>query len=303
MISDPNTVINVDPCGSCILIADSLPGLRSYAGKIVKSLTERYVNIVEAEDGQAVVELARAHAPELVIMDVSLTQLNGIKAAAEIWHHKPDTKILFWTQYHREVYVRDLRRIVPVEAVHGYVLKNHTDDKLRYAILSVWLHSNPYTDPDVRQSMLPNPREMLSDHEFETLQDLVLGLTEKAISMRRNISVRGVQCRTAAVYNKLLPNKRGGAGSTASAGAGCFTPPTSTNALRCTLCGCTYASLIGSTGAKQTSVPSMIAHHSSRVFARNFCSKHALMAGHPVRSCRSAGRTPGAMPRRSSRAS
>ena len=220
MISDPNTVINVDPCGSCILIADSLPGLRSYAGKIVKSLTERYVNIVEAEDGQAVVELARAHAPELVIMDVSLTQLNGIKAAAEIWHHKPDTKILFWTQYHREVYVRDLRRIVPVEAVHGYVLKNHTDDKLRYAILSVWLHSNPYTDPDVRQSMLPNPREMLSDHEFETLQDLVLGLTEKAISMRRNISVRGVQCRTAAVYNKLLPNKRGGAGSTASAGAG-----------------------------------------------------------------------------------
>ena len=220
MISDPNTVINVDPCGSCILIADSLPGLRSYAGKIVKSLTERYVNIVEAEDGQAVVELARAHAPELVIMDVSLTQLNGIKAAAEIWHHKPDTKILFWTQYHREVYVRDLRRIVPVEAVHGYVLKNHTDDKLRYAILSVWLHSNPYTDPDVRQSMLPNPREMLSDHEFETLQDLVLGLTEKAISMRRNISVRGVQCRTAAVYNKLLPNKRAGAGSTTSAGAG-----------------------------------------------------------------------------------
>lgn len=215
-----NMEINADPCGACVVIADSLPGLRSYAAKIVKSLTEKYVTVIEAEDGQTVVELAKAHAPELVIMDVSLPLLNGIKAAAEIWHHKPDTKILFWTQYHREVYVRDLRRIVPNEAVHGYVLKNHSDDKLRYAILSVWFHSNPYTDPDVRQSMLPNPREMLSDHEFETLQDLVLGLTEKAISMRRNISVRGVQCRTAAVYNKLLPGKRGGAGSASAGGLG-----------------------------------------------------------------------------------
>src|SRR5262249_31065662 len=120
-----NVEINVDPCGACILIADSLPGLRSYAANIVKGVTERYLHIVDAEDGEAVMQLAKAHAPELVILDGSLPRLNGIKAAAEIWQQKPDTKILFWTQYHREVYVRDLRRIVPPEAVHGYVLKNH----------------------------------------------------------------------------------------------------------------------------------------------------------------------------------
>ena len=52
------------------------------------------------------------------------------------------------------------------------------------------------------------------------------------------------------------------------AGAGCTTPPTSTNALRVTLWGCFGASASDSTGAKQTSDPSMMRHHSSRVLVR-----------------------------------
>lgn len=213
--------LNLDPTAVTVLIADSLTGLRNHAAKIVKALTERPTNILEATDGPSLVELATAYSPELVIMDVALPLLNGIKAAAEIWSLKPDTKILFWTQSHREVHMRDLGRIVPRQAVWGYVLKNQADDKLRYAITSVWFHSNPYIDPEVRLSLLATQQTPLSENEFETLQDLVLGLTEKAISMRRHISVRGVQCRTAAVYNKLLPGKRGsaaagGTGATAS---------------------------------------------------------------------------------------
>ena len=50
-------------------------------------------------------------------------------------------------------------------------------------------------------------------------------------------------------------------------GAGCMMPSTSTKVLRALLCGCSGASKIDSTGAKQTSVPSMISRHSSRVFA------------------------------------
>lgn len=204
--------INLEPNAACVLIADSLQGMRAYAAKIVRSVCPSAVNIVEAADGNAVLELTKEWSPDLVIMDVAMPVLNGIKAAAEIWRFNPRTKILFWTQYHREVYVRDLGRIVPAEAIHGYVLKNQADDKLRYAIQAVWMHDNPYIDPHVRESMRPSHTAALSDIEFETLQDLALGLTEKAISMRRHISVRGVQCRTAAIYNKLLPGKKAAAG-------------------------------------------------------------------------------------------
>ncbi len=187
-----------------ILIADSLPGLRHHASTVVRKLSASLDQIYEAADGQSAVDLAQTHSPELIIIDVAMPGVNGIKAAAQIWSRNPSAKILFWTQYHREVYIRDLRRIVPQQAIHGYVLKNHTDDTLIHAITSVWLHDNPYIDPQVRAAnKASHTGSDLTEREFETLQDLALGLTEKAISSRRHISVRGVQCRVAALYGKL----------------------------------------------------------------------------------------------------
>jgi len=187
-----------------ILIADSLPGLRLYASTVVRKVSTSLGQIHEAADGQAAIDHAQRYCPELIIMDVAMPGVNGIKAAAQIWAANPSAKILFWTQYHREVYIRDLTRIVPEQAIHGYVLKNHADDTLIHAITSVWLHDNPYIDPQVRAASKPSQTGGdLTDREFETLQDLALGLTEKAISSRRHISIRGVQCRVAALYSKL----------------------------------------------------------------------------------------------------
>ena len=66
------------------------------------------------------------------------------------------------------------------------------------------------------------------------------------------------------------------------AGAGCVTPSTSTKVLRATLCGWLGASARLSTGAKQTSVPSMIAHHSSRVLVLITAASLAFSAGQAV---------------------
>ncbi len=187
-----------------ILIADSLPGLRLYASTIVRKVSTSLGQIYEAADGQSAIDLALKYSPELIIMDVAMPGVNGIKAATQIWSVNPSAKILFWTQYHREVYIRDLGRIVPDQAIHGYVLKNHADDTLIHAITSVWLQDNPYIDPQVRAASKPNRAGGgLTDREFETLQDLALGLSERAISSRRHISIRGVQCRAAALYSKL----------------------------------------------------------------------------------------------------
>src|SRR5881398_1502147 len=68
------------------------------------------------------------------------------------------------------------------------------------------------------------------------------------------------------------------------AGAGWVTPWRLTKIFRAAMCGCSGASLMVRTGAKQTSVPSMILHHSSRVFVLNTSTSLCLSEGHALRS-------------------
>jgi DNA-binding NarL/FixJ family response regulator len=189
-----------------ILIAEDLTGMRNYAADLMKKMFAGNVEIHEAVNGSDCVQMAIEHNPDLIIMDVAMPITNGIKAAQQIWTRNPSMKILFWSQYHREIYVRDLARILPDEAIHGYILKSETDDKFEYAVNCILKHNNPYIDPVVRniKSRLQKKDESLSEIEYETLLDICLGLTDKAIARRRHVSVRGVQNRVSILEAKLL---------------------------------------------------------------------------------------------------
>jgi len=188
-----------------ILVIEDVSALRQHAAKVIAETVEG-AEISTAENGQDGLRLARTLNPDLIVMDIAMPELNGIKAAQQIWADVPSRKILFWSQYHREAYVRELGRIVPDEAIHGYVLKSEPDSKFVDAITSVLVHSNPYIDPIVRgvQERLRSKDNALSDIEYETLLDVATGLTDKAIAQRRHLSVRGVQNRLSMVLDKLV---------------------------------------------------------------------------------------------------
>lgn len=197
---------NIDQEQMTILIVEDLPGLRNHVSALLHKACPGKLKILQASNGQEAVELARDAKPDLVIMDIAMPVLNGMKAAQQIWTTRRNTRILFWSQYHREIYIRELARIVPDEAIHGYVLKTGSDDNFVYAVQSVLLHDNPFFDPVVRsvRARVSQKNSWLSDIELETLNDLMLGLTDRAIAIRRQISLRGVQSRTGALYTKLL---------------------------------------------------------------------------------------------------
>jgi DNA-binding NarL/FixJ family response regulator len=188
-----------------VLIIEDVAALRQHAARIVSSVVAD-VEISQADNGQEGLKIARTLNPDMIIMDISMPELNGIKAAQQIWAQTPSRKILFWSQYSREAYVRELGKIVPDEAIHGYALKSETDDKFSYAIRSVLLHDNPYIDPVVRgvQARMHSRDGSLTDVEYETLLDIATGLTDKAIALRRHISVRGVQNRLSMLMDKLI---------------------------------------------------------------------------------------------------
>ncbi|MBX9688385.1 MAG: response regulator transcription factor [Candidatus Obscuribacterales bacterium] len=189
-----------------VLIAEGLTGMRTHAAQMIKRTFPENCKILEASNGNDCVRLALEQVPDLIIMDISMPLTNGIKAAQKIWERYPSMKILFWSQYHREVYVRDLSRILPDDAIHGYILKSESEEKFAYAINCILQHNNPYIDPVVRniKSRLSKKDESLSEIEYETLQDICLGLTDKAIARRRHVTVRGVQNRVSILEAKLL---------------------------------------------------------------------------------------------------
>jgi DNA-binding NarL/FixJ family response regulator len=188
-----------------ILIAEDMSFQRDYLRAIVSDNFPDAGPVLEAADGNRAVELALSERPSLVVLDIKLPGLSGVKAARKIWAEVKLARIVFWSQYKDEIYIRELARIVPGETVYGYVLKSSPDQKLVSALRAVLLHEQCWIDPEIRtvQSRATNRTSGLTDIEYEALVDIALGLTDKAIARRRYLSERGAQNRLRELYGKL----------------------------------------------------------------------------------------------------
>jgi DNA-binding NarL/FixJ family response regulator len=188
-----------------ILIAEDVAFQREHLRKLVAEEFPTFSPIDEAADGQQAVTLFAERQPDLAVFDIKLPLLNGIKAAQVIWSQRPLARIVFWTQYTDETYLRELGRIVPSETVYGYVLKNASDQKVCQALRAVLIDEQCWIDRDVRgvQTRAGGRNTGITDVEYEALIDISLGLTDKAIARRRYLSERGVQNRLRELYSKL----------------------------------------------------------------------------------------------------
>lgn len=188
-----------------IVVAEDVSFQRDYLRSLISDNFPDAGPIFETADGQEAVELVRKHQPRLVVLDIKLEGLSGVKSARQIWDEQPLARIIFWSQFKDEIYVRELARIVPAETVYGYVLKSSTDEKLIAAIRAVLVEEQCWIDPEIRlvQSRAINKTSGLTDVEYEALIDISLGLTDKAIARRRYLSERGVQNRLRELYAKI----------------------------------------------------------------------------------------------------
>ena len=87
----------------------------------------------EATTGREAVDLAKALQPDVVVMDLSLPELNGLDATRQILKESPRSEILVLTMHHSEELARDVLQA----GARGYVLKSDADQSLIAAIESV----------------------------------------------------------------------------------------------------------------------------------------------------------------------
>jgi DNA-binding NarL/FixJ family response regulator len=188
-----------------VLIVEDDPLHRSYLREQVSAALPECSAIHEAENGQQGEAMAREHRFAHIVMDLQMNARNGIEAARTIWRERPDTRILFWSNYADEAYVRGVSRIVPNGAAYGYVLKSTSEERLKLALRSIFIENQCVIDNEVRgmQQRSFAQTSGFSDSEYEILMDIALGLTDRAISDRRHLSLRSVQNRLQQIYSKL----------------------------------------------------------------------------------------------------
>ena len=107
-------------------------------------LCKDYDVVGQVGDGAALVEAATRLQPDLVISDISMPQMTGFEAAAELRKKQPNLPLIFLTVQSSRAYVKKARSL----GATGYVLKIHTAEQLPTAVESV-LAGQVYFCPEV----------------------------------------------------------------------------------------------------------------------------------------------------------
>ena len=164
--------------------------------------------VAEADNGRDAVTLAKAHRPDVAILDISMRELNGIDAAAQIRAELPATRVLMLSMHTTEDFVRRALKA----GVSGYLVKDSAPLELTMAIEAV-LRGEVYLSPRVSREVLASlvdgrpsatdSVEALSPRQREILQLIAEGKSTKEIAFVLELSVKTVETHRAALMDRL----------------------------------------------------------------------------------------------------
>lgn len=179
--------------------------LRRHAETLLRERIPSLTPLIAIATGsEALVRLERETA-DLLLLDIQLPGANGIEIARRAWKSRSSTRIVFWSQFKDEVYVRRISQLIPPETVYGFVLKTSPDEKLVQAVRAVACEEQCWLDREIRgvQARALQSPSALTEAEAEALIDVALGLTDRGIARRRYLSRRGAQNRLHSLYLRL----------------------------------------------------------------------------------------------------
>ena len=193
-----------------IVIAEDHETVRAGVRMIIEAEPDMEV-VGEAPDGRLAIELARHLEPDVVVMDISMPVLNGLKAAATLKRVAPDIKILTLTRHTDDSYLHELFEA----GISGYVLKQSSPKELARAIRIV-MTGETYLDPAIAAQVIAgfshqrlrgeSSTKTLTPRESEVLHDVALGYSNKEIAEKMSVSVKTVEAHKSSSMQKLNLN-------------------------------------------------------------------------------------------------
>lgn len=185
-----------------VVIVDDHQLVRSGVRVLLASDPELDV-VAEATNGEEGVAAAVAADADVVLMDLSMPEVDGVQATEAIRSRFPDCRVLVLTSF------SDQSRIMAAlnAGAEGYLLKDSDPDEIAAAIRSVHAGESPL-DPKAARVLLESRRVRqetvsLTDREREVLLLVTSGLANKQIGRRLGISERTVKAHLTNVFQRL----------------------------------------------------------------------------------------------------
>lgn len=211
-----------NPAPVRVLLADDHDILRQGL-KLLLSLQPEEIEVVgEARTGREAVDLARALQPDVVVMDITMPDMDGLEACRIIHQQQPETQVLMLTMHESEEYFLQALRV----GAAGYVVKKAAPTELSLAITSVaqggaflypglakvlirgYTEGSPtasLASTDARETDRDSAAQLhvLTPREMEVLKLVAEGYTNQEIADQLVISIKTVQAHRANVMEKL----------------------------------------------------------------------------------------------------
>ena len=163
----------------------------------------------EASSGQEAVEVAEVTQPDVILMDLIMTNMDGAAATRVIRSRWPNMQVLALTSFPED----DLVKNALQAGVIGYLLKNVGADELADAIRSAHA-GRPTLSPEAAKVLIqasrqpPPPEYDLTDREREVLALLVKGMSNNAIADQLVVSRSTVKFHVSSILSKLGVSSR-----------------------------------------------------------------------------------------------
>lgn len=191
-----------------ILLVDDHAITREGLRSLIEKQSDMEV-IGEAQDGRKAVELMRKLQPDIVLIDISMPNLNGVDATRQIVREFPKIKVIALSIHSNRAFVVDMLKA----GASGYVLKECTFDELVEAIRTV-IDGGVYLSPKVAGVVVSDyvqrlakaaesPLGSLTEREREVLQLIGEGKNTKQIALQLHVSTKTIEADRRKIMQKL----------------------------------------------------------------------------------------------------
>lgn len=190
-----------------VLLADDHALVR--AG--LRLLLQNHPNIeslIEATNGREALELAKSQRPDIVLMDISMSELNGLETTARLVKVCPQTRVIILSAHSSQEYVAKALR----SGASGYLLKDSAPTELDQAISAV-VSGGSYLSPAVSATVIDDylqrmkeeidPLEQLTSRQREILQLIAEGKSTKEVAYLLKVSVKTIETHRAQLMDRL----------------------------------------------------------------------------------------------------
>jgi DNA-binding NarL/FixJ family response regulator len=193
---------------SRVLIADDHSMIRDGVKSLL--LKDKDLSVVgEAVNGLQAIEKYNLLNPDLLILDISMPDMNGMEVAQQILKEHAEAKIIILSMYDDEDYISRCME----HGVKGYVVKNETGSELEYAVKTVLKGQNYFSNQvqqvifkkysnNVTKKKLKEPDIKLTSREVEIVKLISEGLTSQQMANKLFISPRTVETHRANLMKK-----------------------------------------------------------------------------------------------------